>query len=349
MNIQEWGDKYNSFNSDKGFAYLQWYEAILAGKFLPPIEASVDPVNNCNLDCLWCNGREPKSRRVMMSSKHLLELIVFFKAWGVRAVCIAGGGEPTLHHALGDAFKVAGKIGMPIALITNGLFRNQEQINDIAAVARWVGVSVDCANSETFASLKGADRFEEVITNIKSLKLAGCREVTFKFLLHPKNQYQVYDACCLAEKLGCDGIHIRPMSFLNYQKEVEWYDTEMIEKQLHDARRDVDMKIFAITHKFDNQTLHPIKPFSVCRATPIMPIFQADGWMTACIDQKDKKGLRLCRHDDPEEILKFWGSKKHKDIINKINIHDCPKCTFNRFNEQIERFVVQNSMDWEFT
>ena len=347
--IKEWDDKYNSFNSDKGFAYLQWYEAILAGKFLPPIEASVDPVNNCNLDCIWCNGKEPKSRRVMMTREHLLELVAFFKAWGVKAMCVAGGGEPTMHPALGEAFRAAGQIGLPIALITNGLFINQQQINDIASVARWVGVSVDCANSETFEELKGADRFQEVCDNLVRLKRAGCREVTFKFLLHPKNQYQVYDACCLAEELGCDGIHIRPMSFLNYKKEVEWYDTEMIEKQVQDARRDVEIKIFSITHKFDNRTLHPIKPFKVCRATPIMPIFQADGWMTACIDQKHRKDLRLCRHDNPKDILKFWGSKKHKEIISKIVPRDCPKCTFLRYNEQIERFVLNDECDWKFT
>ena len=62
-------DNFNSFNSWKALAYRQWYEAILAGKFMPPVEASVDPVNDCQLDCYYCNGREPKARKVRMTDK----------------------------------------------------------------------------------------------------------------------------------------------------------------------------------------------------------------------------------------------------------------------------------------
>ena len=124
--MQEWDKKhrFNSFNSWKGLSYMQHYEAILAGKFLPPIEVSVDPVNDCQLDCFYCNSKTPKSRKVKMTDKHLIELAHFFKDWKVKAVCIAGGGEPTLHEGLGDFMWELKKLDVPVALITNGLFHD---------------------------------------------------------------------------------------------------------------------------------------------------------------------------------------------------------------------------------
>ena len=88
---REWKDSYNSFNSWKGLLYKQWYDAIVEGKFLPPIEVNLDPVNACQLACQWCNNKGTRSRNVVMSTHHMVNLIKFFKKWGVKGLCIAGG------------------------------------------------------------------------------------------------------------------------------------------------------------------------------------------------------------------------------------------------------------------
>ena len=76
----EWQDKnkFNSFNSWKALAYMQWYEGIIKGEFLPPVEVSIDPVNDCQLNCFFCNGYDVRKRKVQMSPYHLLELCDFF-------------------------------------------------------------------------------------------------------------------------------------------------------------------------------------------------------------------------------------------------------------------------------
>ena len=351
--MKEWGDDsfYNPLNSVKGLMYKQWYDAIKEGKFLPPIEASIDPVNDCNLNCFWCNGKEPKSRKVMMTGEHLVGMIQFVKDWGVKAICVAGGGEPTMHPNLGEAFLKAKEIDMPIAMITNGLFRDHQQIVDVAKSAEWVGVSVDCAKDTTFQCIKGADRFHEVLRNISELKDAGCKEVTYKYLIHPMNQYEIYDAVENAVKVGANRIHIRPISFLNYQDKVEPYDIEMIEQQIDDAFKYYGdkIKIMAIRHKYDEATMHAILPFKKCKVTPIMPIFQANGDLSVCIDQKWRKDLVICKHDSFDEVLKTWGSDHHKAVIDKINVKDCPKCTFMPFNVQYERAIENDEFLWKFT
>lgn len=341
--------KWNSFNSWKGLMYKLHYDAILAGKFLPPVEVSIDPVNDCQLNCFWCNGKDVRDRKVRMTREHLLELCDFFAEWGVKGVCFAGGGEPTLHEDLGEAFLRLHSLGIPVSIITNGLFLNDDQLKAIALYSRWIGISIDCAKPETYKEIKGQDRFRDVIRNISSLLEYKAREVTYKFLVHPKNQYEIYDAIRTAAQLGCHAIHIRPVSFRNFQKHEEQFDIIRINKQIFEGFSDYgeDIKIFAVKHKFDKD-MHVKFPFKKCLATPLMPIFQADGTVTLCIDRKKDDSLVICRHDNPQTVLRIWGSDYHKAVIDKIKIDECPKCTITHLNEQIERAIINDEMDYAF-
>ena len=348
--ISEWSDNqiFNSFNSAKFLTYGQHYEAILAGKFLPPIEASVDPVNECQLKCFWCNSKKVKDRKVIMTNEHLLDLVKFFKVWGVKAICFAGGGEPTLHTKLAEAFRTS---ELPTAIITNGLFLDDEQMKVIAEKAEWIGISVDAASKEFYNQYKGQNRFDEVINNIKKLRAYGAKEICFKFLINNLNQYQIFDACRVAKFSGAHRIHIRPVAFKCYQQEEEILDIEKINRQIEDGRssfEDDKFKVFVIVHKFDKD-LHAKKNFKKCLATPIMPIFHANNDISICIDRKHEKKLVIGKHDPIDNILKVWGSDEHKMVIDSVQIEECPKCTISPGNEIIENVFIKDSMCRFFT
>ena len=344
--------KWNSFNSNKALQYRAWYDAIQKGEFLPPIEVSIDPVNDCQLNCYFCNGRDVRHRQVRMTDKHLDDLLTFFKHWGVKGICFAGGGEPTMHESLWKAFYRLHLLKIPASIITNGLFLDDEQIKFVGMYSQWIGISVDCAHAETFKRMKGVDRFDETIENIRKILSVKPKEVTYKFLINSINQYEIYDAIKLAAELGCHSIHIRPVSYKNFQKKEEDYDLYSVNNQITKGFMDYGdkLRIFAVRHKF-NEKMHVQFPFKKCMATPLMPIFQADGWMTACIDRKADNSLRLCRHDGEnfnKDILKFWSSDRHKEILDKIKIEECPKCTIQHCNEIYEKVIVENRMNWEF-
>ena len=347
---KEWRDDYNSFNSYKGLLYHEWYRAILEGNFMPPIEVNLDPVNACQLNCEWCNNKVTKSRGIIMDTLHMLNLIKFFKGWGVKALCIAGGGEPTLHHGLADAFNLCKHEMFPVALMTNGLFMDKAQLMAAAETCRWIGISVDCCNAETYKQMKGLYKFERVIENMERLIAYGAREVTYKFLIHPKNQYQIYDAIEMAHNIGCHRIHIRPLSFRNYQESEDNYDVDAISSQVATGRRQYEnnnFQVYYIQHKF-NDDLHRKFEFDRCRATPIMGIFEANGDIMLCVDRKNDKQMVFGNHSDISKIKDIWGARAHKECIESVRIKDCGKCTFNVYNQQIEKAIINDKMDWRF-
>ena len=56
---------------------------------------------------------------------------------------------------------------------------------------------------------------------------------------------------------------------------------------------------------------------------------------------RGRKDLILCDHFN---IIEFWNSKEHKEIMDNINVNNCTKCTFAGYNEIIEKVFIQDNM-----
>lgn len=347
----EWGNPYNSFNSMKGLLFKDRFDGIISGKFLPPVEVNIDPVNNCNMNCIWCNGKDIINRKAkeVMTREHLFDLIDYCGKWGVHAICFAGGGEPTLHPDLADVFKRCRDNGLDSAIITNGYFPDERQIEQAAKYTRWIGVSVDAANRETFKALKKLDVFNVVIENMQKLVKNKAREVTFKFLIHPKNQEEIYGACRIAKETGCTGFHSRLISKRYLTPEDGNFDWDLIEEQIEACRAEEtdNFKVYTISHKQDGKDNRRMN-FRQCRAAPLLCMLEADGTVNLCIDRKGDKRIILCNHTDPEEIGRQWGSQMHKEILKTICPEtDCPKCTMTIYQELLNAYE-KDAFCWRF-
>jgi MoaA/NifB/PqqE/SkfB family radical SAM enzyme len=221
--IKEWTSPYNSFNSMKGLLYTDWYKAIKEWQDghrlapLPPIEASVDLIHACNLMCQHCNAHRYLSdgdHRYRMEDDHLINLIQFLGNWGVKGVCFAGGGEPTLHTGLENALWECHNSGMQASVLTNGTLLTPQLIYAMTRTCRWVGVSIDAATAETYKIGRKVDMFDITISNLKNLSKSGtwC-DIAFKLLVFEYNQNEIYDACKLAKSLGVQDFHARPADY----------------------------------------------------------------------------------------------------------------------------------------
>ncbi len=340
--MQEWTSAYNSFNSLKGLLYREQFDAIKEGKFLPPVEVNIDPVNNCQLKCIWCNGKNiiDNSRSLKMTREHLLDLIRFCKDWGVKAICFAGGGEPTLHHDLGEAVKLTSDLGMEVAIITNGLFIDDNQTKALAKYCRWIGVSLDAGSKETYLKCKGLDKFEEVLSNIEKLSKYHAREITAKFLIHPYNQHEISMACIRASSAGATCFHSRIVSG-RYIDNAFDFEHSVINYQLEVCRllESPKFKVYTINHKQEGDN-NRRRRFTKCKASPLLCMLEANGDVSVCIDRKGDAKTRLCKHDNVKDILNYWGSEKHKQLLNKICPEkDCPKCTMTIYQELYNAYL----------
>jgi len=364
--LKEWSkqNEFNSFNSWKGLLYADWYKAVMRRNFLPPVEASLDPIHQCNLLCEHCNAhgyltdKNLKERR--MPDDHLMKLVKFLGRWGVKAICFGGGGEPTLHSKLADAIQLTTKLGMEASVATNGTLFNEKLLNALI-LCRWVGISIDAATPQTYQKGRNEDLFDTAVNNMSSLvkkvkKTKSKCDVAYKFLIFDYNQHEMYDACKLAKKIGVRDFHARPADFLHQgmgkkRKKLN-YDIDLILEQFEKCHRleSDNFRVFTVMHKFDER-LRPRRDFSQCYAAPLCIQLCADGNIYFCPDTRHQKELLLGSHyPDPENILKIWGGEKHRRLVFGETPALChSRCTFAPYNRQCENLFTDNDpMCWRF-
>ena len=361
---KEWTNPYNEFNSLKILYFKKHLKAIVEGNFLPPIMADTDPSNVCNFNCIWCNTKGIRKQSLkILPIPHLIRLADFYKEWGIISTCIAGGGEPMTNKGFAPFLYRLKKNGIKSGIITNGSLMDEKNAKAIVECSSWCGISVDAGSKEIFTKVKGLkDKsiFNKVIKNIENLikiknKLNSNVEVTYKYLFHPLNAKDIFRAAKLAKSLGVNTFHLRPVctdnlyaqdskliNFSDYEKIIE----EQIEKA--SALEDKNFRFYSVRHKFGENFERKIN-FKKCLATPLLATFGADGNVHLCFDVRGKKEWILCKHyPDPHEILKVWGSKKHKEIIDSVDAQKCPRCTFGQYNEVIENVVIKDKMFMDF-
>ena len=355
----------------------------MRGNAIPqPVLVTVDPVNACDLNCMWCNSAHVLGARSGTMSKQLLINIARFLAqwktspnWpeGVESVCIAGGGEPLLNQSIGDFINHLVEHGIEVGIVTNGT--KIDKFIEPLSRCTWVGVSIDAGSPKTFKKLKGKDKFQRIIDNIRKLidysnsnhtrlgtDLQGYG-VSYKYLLHPDNVHEVEQAVRIAKDIGCKNFHLRPMG-------VPWdrldagdsiiFSQEVVDEfnaQIERARKYESLKfgVFAITHKFDSE-LNIANYFERCYAIFMTAVFMpsTDGdddhfIFGLCCDRRGDERLEIGRDlDDVRKVESLWGSEKHWSIFDSINVRKCPRCTYQPHNQVFENVISKDNMTYRF-
>lgn len=332
--VQEWKQikRWNPFNSYKLLTQVSRWKHIKRGRPIPPpILVTVDPSNNCNFDCDWCNADYVRKERVgMISEKALLSIADFLPRWGegdkttnpgVEAICVAGGGEPFLNKSTPTFIDRVIYNGIEVGVVTNGT----EIINciDVLSHCTWVGVSIDAATSATFNKLKrlpsNKNYFDRVLNNVSNLidyskrhnyKLGYSHPaygVSYKYLLYKENIGEMYEAAKLAKEIGCKNIHFRPAGStwdkLDTEKEITFTDDEiaLFKRQITKALEldDEGFGVYGVTHKFNTQferANYFNKCYAIFMTAVFMPPYEKDAAQDSfvlgfCCDRRGEKKL----------------------------------------------------------
>jgi MoaA/NifB/PqqE/SkfB family radical SAM enzyme len=309
-----------------------------------------------------------------MTNQGLLLIADFLAEWGVRAVCIAGGGEPTLHPGLNDFMDSLLRYNIRYGIVTNGT--NIDEHQQMLMFADWVGVSIDAGKDSTYRKLKKAGTFYDVLEQCRALInfVSGTTRplarpglgngVFWKFLVHPDNISDMEIATKRAKDIGFKAIHFRPVGQAwnelgNKQdmrftrRDIKKFNNNLTKLAMYESP---DFAVYGVTHKF-NKDFKPKHCFDLCRAVFMTTVFQPptrqdefDGFnLGLCCDRRGDLRTTVLNVPNPEWLKDFWGSERHWNLANEINPHkDCPRCTYAPHNEIFEQVVENDNMTHEF-
>ncbi len=379
MNFRE--IEWDSFSNIKSMAHYERWKTIERGKEVaPPVLVTIDSSNMCNLNCKWCNANSVRKNSIISHSS-LMKIADFLCTWkdsnnlfDVKAICIAGGGEPLLNPFIGEFISVVTK-HKECSVVTNGLLINNF-LHELL-LCKYVAVSVDAGSKETFNKLKGLssddESFDKIISNIKKLvkmskenKCELSKEgfsfgVNYRMLLYKDNIGEIVKAAEIAKSIGCKNFHVRPATIPWNEKKENIYtksDLELFKEQIQIAKKLEDDSFHVKTTLFKfNSDFKTENDFEKCHAifmtmTIMPPDIKADKDsinVNVCCDRRADKSMNLLTNETNISYIKqMWGSDKHWNIFDLITEdeikNNCPRCTYYQHNVMFDNTVFNDNM-----
>jgi MoaA/NifB/PqqE/SkfB family radical SAM enzyme len=334
-----------------------------------PLVVEMDPTTACNLACHDCISANLLNQGGI-SDERIMQLAADFKAIGVRAVVLIGGGEPMAHPKFGELVRFFGEAGIKVGITTNGTLIDKF-MDECAEHVSWLRVSVDAGSDEVFQQFRphasGKSLFGKVIENMKTFAKKKKGKLGYSFLVLSKidaegnlertNASDISRAAELAKQIGCNYFEVKPafdmMHFLQIQTEEV---IRLVDGELASARQFADDKFGVIAPYTLSEALKgaesQVKPYTRCLVSQLRTVVTPTG-VYVCPYHRGNLNMRI---GDTNKVLlsDIWASKKKESVLARVdpskhcNFH-CIRHESNLFLERVaEGANYEELADFDF-
>lgn len=336
----------NAYNELKVFGHTEHIDALMKNKRLAPIYIRIKPTNICNQNCYYCcyaNDKAVANRKVEKNDyipwQKMKEIINDISEMGVKAVTFSGGGDPLCYQYIDQALRLIIDKKIDLSMITNG----QGLIGDSAELllnAKWIRISLDSANKETYFNNRGVYTFDNVICNIENfcLKKGTSCDLGINFVINDHNYMEIYDICKMASGIGVDNIKFSGLMKKDdtqlYHKDIEKEVEELILK----AKSDFETEKFKIIDKYI-ENLNFTRNYDKCYMKELITIIAADQNVYTCHQKAYTDSGRIGSIKNMS-FRELWFSEETIKKMQKFN----PKCECKSSCVYDQRNILLNSL-----
>ena len=322
----------------------------LKGESVCPIYLEVAPAGSCNHRCMFCAldylGYKPR----FLKSNQLRTTIKQANAMGVKSIMYAGEGEPLLHKDICEIVQYTKKVGIDVAITTNGVLLKKAVSRKLLKYLSWLRISFNAGSSATYSKVHGTSKedYYAVLQNLKdAVKIKKANKlptnIGVQLLLIPENVKEVFGLGKLLRSIGVDYLTIKPYSQHPFSKsrldpKFKYKDYGHIGKKL----KEIETKKFRVI--FRGQTMERLsnqKDYKHCLGLPFWAYIDASGDIYACSAFLGNK--KFCFGNIYKDNFKtIMNSKRRKRILEKASSRlDVTKC------REVCRLDKINSYLWE--
>ncbi len=203
--------------------------ALRARRHQSPTQIHFMPALACPHRCTFCSyghrtkDDEPdqfnwKNMQLMseafMPLDKMRECVSDWRAMGVKAVELTGGGEPLVYPFVDEFLGLAAEWGVDLALVTNGVALTDERADLFAATRwKWARVSIDSGTRGQYVLTRRVgiahwDKAWLAVERLANRKNHPEQRVGVGFVVDRNNFDGVYEACRLARNRGADNVRV---------------------------------------------------------------------------------------------------------------------------------------------
>jgi cyclic pyranopterin phosphate synthase len=320
-----------------------------------PANIEISPSGSCNLRCIFCAQAYQEYKPEFLNKKLAVDTCQAMWENGLKALEVAGEGEPLLNPDTPDMLNEIKRVGVDVGLSTNGILLSEEICEHSLASLTWTRISLNAGSSETYNCVhglhKGASIYDKVLENIScavNVKKRKSLDTTIgvQLVLIPENSKEVIALAKELKKIGVDYFSVKPFSKhpkttwdFHHEETNDYCGYNEIRQELISLQSEH----FAIlARERSMKRIQEHRKYSKCHGIALWAYISSNGDLWPCLafigDSEYKYGNL---YDQP--FLELWKSENRKEITRKMaemNISDCRKlCRLEYINEYLEQLA----------
>lgn len=259
----------------------------------------------------------------------------------------SGGGEPLVNKHTHHAMKLAGDLGMSVALSTNGSLLTKQ----VACEVDFLRISLNAGTKEQHDRTnhaEGGSTWGQILEAMRDSLPYRLGDVGFAYVIDLTNASDIYEFCKLAVDFEVDFVHIRPGFYYDAAKDKQIHSSmKAALAQCDRARKDFGdkLQIFALTDSFEGYWTP--RQFKKCLAIHTGLTLTATGEFAVCQDRPD---LRFGKSwaEGKATFEEVWHSKERLDLVSNIVegkiLDKCPRCVWGKRAEVISKMFIEDDV-----
>lgn len=272
---------------------IQWYpdrvRAWSKGERIAPVTIDMALTRACNYKCIYCYGQLQENKRERITKQVMTDFLEDIAEIGVKGLSLVSDGESTLSPAFIHTIDYGNKLGLSLAVGTNGYALDPLELTIILPSLTYLRFNISAATKERYNQIMRPpkDAYDKIIDNIKtaiairdSFKLP-CT-IGMQMVLMPEFIDQVIPLAELAKELKVDYLLIKHCSDdensslgVNYDKYEALYPTLWDAESLSTTRTKIVVKWSKI--KEGNK-----RSYTKCYGPPFILQISGSGLVAPC-------------------------------------------------------------------
>ena len=306
--------------------HLDRVEAWKRGERIAPITIDMALTRACNYACEYCYAMLQENDRKVITRDVIVRFLDDCAEIGVKGVSFVSDGESTLSPAFADAIEHGSKLGLSMAVGTNGLAITRRRAEQILPHLTYLRVNISAGERDRYAQIMGVkpewfDRVCQNITDMVEIKRERGLDVTLglQMVVMPSYEDQILPLAELGKRLRPDYLVLKHCSDnedgdlgVDYNRYEALYSKFRQAEALSDEGYRVAVKWSKIEAKGQ-------RTYQRCYGAPFMIQISGSGLVAPCgmlFNERYKKFHigNIC----DQSFKDIWSSDRYWEVMNHL-------------------------------
>jgi MoaA/NifB/PqqE/SkfB family radical SAM enzyme len=189
------------------------------GERIAPITIDLALTRACNYGCHYCYAMMQENERLPITKEVAVGFLNDCAEIGVKGVSLVSDGESTLSPAFVDAVVHGSRMGISMAVGTNGFLLNERKLEQILPHLTYLRINISAGERERYGEIMGVkpEWFDKVCENIRTMMRIKKEKnlpvtIGLQMVLMPEYQDQILPLAKLGRELRPDYLVIKHCS-----------------------------------------------------------------------------------------------------------------------------------------